>query len=249
LLIGFHLVGAAVPAPAAAVCAAFSPFARVASNSISMLSRSSSSSSIERSPPPPKLPLFALSIRQDRWNPSPGHHLSVGLAHLVFRAASSLNRSRHWLKAPRYPNAYPSRSVKKGVLPERREPVSDTWRQHPCNCAHVDTGARKQNARRVAYTARLGARLRECAYLDLESHGREGDLRGSRERQRRRELTQASHDRMLIFDSSVRWTGHFPAISSNFDRCSLESGPASWSSRSMRSRTPSFVSHSEQSSA
>jgi hypothetical protein len=54
---------------------------------------------------------------------------------------------------------------------------------------------------------------------------------------------------MLVSEVSVRCTGHFLAISSSFERCSLLNGPANSISSSIRSTLPSLVSHSAQSVA
>ena len=54
---------------------------------------------------------------------------------------------------------------------------------------------------------------------------------------------------MTFSVTRVRWTGHFLAISSSFDRCSLLNGPANSISSSIRSIFPSLVSHSAQSVA
>src|SRR5260370_23622615 len=55
--------------------------------------------------------------------------------------------------------------------------------------------------------------------------------------------------RMLISEVSVRCTGHLLAISSRRERCSAVKGPSNRTSRSILSRIPSFISHSEQSTA
>ena len=54
---------------------------------------------------------------------------------------------------------------------------------------------------------------------------------------------------MLISDVSVRWTGHFSAISGSRARCSAVSAPRSAMSVSIWSSRPSRVSHSAQSAA
>ena len=55
--------------------------------------------------------------------------------------------------------------------------------------------------------------------------------------------------RMLISEVSVRCTGHLLAISSRRERCSAVKGPSNRTSRSILSRIPSVISHSEQSTA
>ena len=55
--------------------------------------------------------------------------------------------------------------------------------------------------------------------------------------------------RMLISDVSVRWTGHFAAISISLSRCSALNAPVRSTSTSILSSMPSFPSHSSQSFA
>jgi hypothetical protein len=66
---------------------------------------------------------------------------------------------------------------------------------------------------------------------------------------RRSAIVHSTRVRMSISETSVRWTGHFSAISSSFERCSWVSRPANSRSLSMRSSIPSLVSQSAQSAA
>jgi len=62
-------------------------------------------------------------------------------------------------------------------------------------------------------------------------------------------IAHSTRERMSISETRVRWTGHFSAISSSFERCSWVSRPANSRSLSMRSSIPSLVSQSAQSAA
>jgi hypothetical protein len=62
-------------------------------------------------------------------------------------------------------------------------------------------------------------------------------------------IAHSTRERMSISETRVRWTGHFSAISSSFERCSWVSRPANSRSLSMWSSIPSSVSQSEQSAA
>jgi len=62
-------------------------------------------------------------------------------------------------------------------------------------------------------------------------------------------IAHSTRERMSISDRRVRWTGHFSAISSSFERCSWVSRPVNSRSLSMRSSIPSLLSQSAQSAA
>src|SRR6266481_1598163 len=62
-------------------------------------------------------------------------------------------------------------------------------------------------------------------------------------------IAHSTRERMSISETRVRWTGHFSAISSSFERCSWVSRPANSRSLSMWSSIPSLVSQSAQSAA
>src|SRR5260370_31651218 len=62
-------------------------------------------------------------------------------------------------------------------------------------------------------------------------------------------IAHSTRERMSISETSVRWTGHFSAISSSFQRCSWVSRPTNSMSLSMWSSIPSLVSQSAQSAA
>jgi hypothetical protein len=60
---------------------------------------------------------------------------------------------------------------------------------------------------------------------------------------------EAERNLILISDVSVRWTGHFAAISINLACCSVVNWPVNSTSTSILSSMPSFVAHSSQSLA